>query len=112
LEVKRECNRGKYKLLLATGLPLERGSYLSSYQTNAHVAAATFVKLDVRADQVYAVPGRYIENSRTHASALALRDWLKANAPSVKSFNVATLTIITVSIWIAYKLYLFIRFHP
>ena len=93
LEVKREFDRGKYKLLLATGLPLEHGSYLISYRTNAHVAAATFVKLGVRADQVYAVPGRYIENGRTYASALALRDWLKANAPSVKSVNVASRSV-------------------
>ena len=46
VEVKREFDRGKYKLLLATGLPLERGSYLLSYRTNAHVAAATLVELN------------------------------------------------------------------
>lgn len=93
VEVKREFERGKYTHLLTTGLPLEHGSYLTSYQTYAQLAAATLVKLGVKANHVYAVPGRHVENARSYASALALRDWLKANAPSVKSINVATRTV-------------------
>lgn len=92
-EVKREFDRGKYKLILATGLPLERGAYLCSYRTNAHVVAATMVEMGVKTAQVYAVPGRYVENDRTYATALALRDWLKIHAPSAKSVNVATRTV-------------------
>jgi len=93
VEVKREFERGKYKYLLATGLPLERGSFLISYKTYAHLAAATLVQLGVEADRVYAVPGRYVENDRTYASALSLRQWLEANTPSAKSINVASKTV-------------------
>jgi len=51
------------------------------------------VKLDVKTDQVYAIPGRYTENGRTYVSALALRDWLKIHAPSAKSVMACDLEI-------------------
>lgn len=89
-EIKGEFDRGRYKRILATGLPLEHGSFLSPYKTYADLAAATLVRMGVRADRVVAVPGREVRNNRTFASALALRDWLKANDPSVRSVNVAT----------------------
>ncbi len=83
--------RHDYRLLITTGGPLERGSFLSQYEAYAQLAATTMVRLGVDAGRIVAVPAPRVRRDRTYASALALRKWLKQSGMTIHSLNLVTL---------------------
>ena len=89
VEVFRE---GGYEKIVTTGVPIEKGSYLSDfypdYRTYAELSAMAFREIGVDSNLVVAVPGPDVKRNRTFASALALRRWLEGAGSWVKSVDV------------------------
>lgn len=91
LRAIKEFEAGEYQLLVTTGLPLEKGYYLAEYKTFAQLTEATLLKLGFPANQLVAVPTKYVVKNRTMAAALSLKKWLLSqNNLSVKSINVVS----------------------
>jgi hypothetical protein len=90
-EVITETQRAPYVTLIVTGGPLERGAPLSSYKTYADLGAATLAKLGANRPPPQAVPAADVYRDRTFTSAIALRDWLKAQGPIPNKINLVTL---------------------
>ncbi|MGL5510131.1 MAG: YdcF family protein [Microcoleaceae cyanobacterium] len=89
LKAIEEFEEGEYQLLVTTGASLERGFYLSEYKTFAQLTEATLLKLGFPANQLVAVPTKYVMKNRTMATALSVRKWLLTqNNLSVKSMNI------------------------
>jgi hypothetical protein len=82
-----------YHLMITTGEPLLRGSFLQDYQTYAELAAATLVQFGVGKDSVVAVPAPRTQVDRTYSSALALAQWRAAAMPDTRSINIMTLGV-------------------
>jgi hypothetical protein len=77
------------RLLITTGGPVEVGSELSQYKTDAELTAARLVKMGFREEQIVAVPSQAVDRDRTYASAQAVRAWLETN-PGVNRANLVT----------------------
>ena len=91
LKAIEEFKMGKYQLLVTTGLPLEKGYYLAEYKTFAQLTEATLLKLGFPANQLVAVPTKYVMKNRTMATALSVRKWLLNQTNlSVKSINIVS----------------------
>lgn len=82
-----------YQLLVTTGGPLLRGSFLSEYSTYAQLTAASLRRLGLEQKVVVPVPAPRVQRDRTYASALAVRDWLSATGTSVASVDVFSLGV-------------------
>ncbi len=80
-----------YRLLVTTGGPLEKGSYLSAYSTTAELAAATLRRLGADPDRIVAVPAPAVRADRTFESALALGRWLSGSGLAAGSLDVVSL---------------------
>lgn len=85
-----EFKNGSYRQIFTTGGPVERGFYLAEYKTFAGIAAATLKKLGVQPEKVTVVPTPDVIKDRTHASAIALRQWLAYSNLPIKSMNLLT----------------------
>ena len=85
-----EFRKDHYEKLYVTGGPMERGAPLSEYKTYAELGAATVVKLGLSGDVVQAVPAPWVRRDRTHACAVALRDWLREHGVSPGKVNLIT----------------------
>ncbi|NEU74268.1 YdcF family protein [Hassallia byssoidea VB512170] len=85
-----EFKSGSYREIFTTGGPVERGFYLAEYKTFAGIAAATLKKLGVQPEKVTVVPTPDVIKDRTHASAIALRQWLTNSNSPIKSMNLLT----------------------
>lgn len=68
-------NKG-YRRIIATGGPLENGSFLSGYRDYATLSAATLAGLGVDSGAIIRVPAPLTTRDRTWESALALKAWL------------------------------------
>lgn len=67
------------KLLLTTGLPLERGQALSDYKDFANLAANSIARAGgMKAEEIYPVPAPSVARERTAAMASALKTALDA----------------------------------
>jgi hypothetical protein len=80
-----------YEILLTTGGPTSTdpdSTHVSD--TYASVAAKKLLELGVAAGQVRMVPCGKAEKGRTHASAAALREYLRKEEPAVTALNVLT----------------------
>ncbi|GAX40859.1 hypothetical protein NIES4075_18250 [Tolypothrix sp. NIES-4075] len=85
-----EFKSGSYRQIFTTGGPVERGFYLVEYNNFAAIAAATLKKLGVQPEKVTVVPARDVIKDRTHASAIALRQWQAYSNSPIKSINLLT----------------------
>jgi DUF218 domain len=79
---------GNYQLLITTGLPLERGAYLSEYKTFAELAAASLIAMGFDRNKLIVIPTPKVIVNRTLASAISVRDWLKTSPHKYTSFNI------------------------
>lgn len=87
----QEFKTNHYDQLLTTGGPVEGfGPVSSIYDTEAWQSARLLKEAGLSAAMVHAVPSRFVGRDRTYNSALALRDWLRANDPGVQSIDVLT----------------------
>ncbi len=85
-----EFKNGSYRQIFTTGGSVERGFYLAEYKTFAGIAAATLKKLGVQPEKVTVVSVPDVIKDRTHASAIALRQWLANSNSPIKSINLLT----------------------
>lgn len=71
---------GGFERVFTTGGPLEHGTFLSPWKDWATVAAAGLAAAGAPSNAIAAVPAPGVRKDRTLASALALRDRLRASA--------------------------------
>ena len=86
-----EFRSNKYRMLVTTGGPLERGFYLAEYKTTAELVFATLKHLGFDEKSLAAVPGPDVNKDSTYASAVALKKWLLASGLSVKGLNICSM---------------------
>ena len=87
-QVITEFKTHNYQLLITTGGPLSKGSYLSEYGNYADLTAAILKKMGVNEKVLVSVPTPPVKTDRTYAAALAVNKWLLNNDRSVKSLNI------------------------
>jgi uncharacterized SAM-binding protein YcdF (DUF218 family) len=85
-----EFRRGHYRLVVASGGPCDKGSFLSEYGTEAALTAATLRKLGAPAEQVIEAPSARATRGRTFHSALAVRAKLEDLHISPRALNIVT----------------------
>jgi len=90
-EMIHEFRTGRYRIILVTGGPLVKGFFLSQYQSEARLSAASLIAQGVGKDSVVAVPSPFVIKDRTYESALALRKWIDSVHAPITSFNILTL---------------------
>lgn len=86
-----DFNRGRYRVLVVTGGPLETGHFLTGYGSLAHVGAATLQKLGIDSSKIVAVPSVFVQKDRTYEEGMALKKWLLQSAPGIKSLTLYSL---------------------
>ncbi len=86
-----EFKRGAYDTLYVTGGPLEYGAPLSEYKSYAELGAAVLLKQGLATNAVQAVPAPYVQQDRTYASAVALKQWLMEHQRPAKPLNLVTI---------------------
>jgi hypothetical protein len=91
-----------YQLVIATGGPLEHGSFLSDYKTYAEVGRATIMKLTGRED-IVAASAPPMRKDRTYASALSLKKWFDENHVNLTRFNLISSDAHARRSWCLYK---------
>lgn len=90
-EAMEECRRSACRRIHTTGGAVPRGSALLAYGTHAEIAAAVLRHLGMPPDAVVAVPTPPTAKDRTHASAVALREWLAGAGIRPGAVQVVTL---------------------
>ncbi|HBB30514.1 MAG TPA: cytosine deaminase [Cyanobacteria bacterium UBA9273] len=98
-----EFNRGSYRKLITTGIPLPKGYYLAEYKSFAELSAATLLALGFNQEQLVAIPASNVIQHRTYTTAVALREWLLTSDLNVKSINLYTYGPHTRRSWIIFK---------
>ncbi len=98
-----EFQRGNYRVLITTGLPISRGSYLSKYNNFAEIAAATLIALGLEEDKIKVIPAPEVEKDRTAASAMAVYDWIENSDLKIASINLYSYDVHTRRSWIIFK---------
>lgn len=98
-----EFRSGSYRQLITTGIPLERGYYLSEYKTYAELAAASLKTLGLEQEKLLAVPAPKIIKDRTYGSAVALREWLLNSDLKLEEINIFTLGVHARRSWLLFK---------
>ncbi|MBT8127403.1 MAG: YdcF family protein [Gammaproteobacteria bacterium] len=83
-------NDHNYQLIVTTGGPLLRGSYLSEYSTYAELTAAALRQLGVKPGQLVSVPAAPVRTDRTFASALAFKSWLSQSSLTINALDVVS----------------------
>jgi hypothetical protein len=87
-EVRKEFQRGGYRLLVLTGNPIIKGEPLSEFKTFPELTRAILLKQGWPPDRIVAVPSGETHRDRTFGAALALRSWLLDAEPNVRCVNV------------------------
>lgn len=82
---------GSYRKIITTGGPLERGSYLSDYQTFAELSRATLIKMGFSQKDVVASLSPPVEKDRTFATADRVADLVRGLGEKDQAINVCTL---------------------
>lgn len=98
-----EFQNNSYRQIFTTGGPIERGFYLGKYNNFAEIGAVTLKKLGVQNDKVVAVPTPDVIKDRTHASAVAFRQWLANTNFQLKSINLLTSDAHARRSWLIYQ---------
>ena len=98
-----EISTGSYRQIFTTGGPVERGSYLIEYKNFAEIAAATLKEMGVPKEKLVVVPTPRVIRDRTHASAVAFRQWLLTSNDQLESINLFTNDAHARRSWLIYK---------
>jgi uncharacterized SAM-binding protein YcdF (DUF218 family) len=86
-----EFKSGAYQKIYTTGGPVEgSGPYTSDWNTTASVGASLLTKLGAPSAIVQMAASHVSDRDRTYSSAVALREWLRANQIDVRGVNVVT----------------------
>lgn len=98
-----EYQQGNYKILITTGLPIERGSFLSQYQNYAELTAATLKALKIPPAQIIIIPTPGVKINRTATSAQTVKDYLTHSNLKIKSLNIYSSDVHTRRSWLLYQ---------
>jgi DUF218 domain len=98
-----EFEKGSYKQLITTGIPLQRGYYLAEYKDFANLAAATLVELGFDQEKITPVPTPGVEKDRTEASVIALKEKFANTEPKIKTLNLISDGVHARRSWMIYK---------
>ena len=80
-----------YQRVFTTGGPVVgTGGYINDFMTSASVGADLLKKWGLPDERLQMVPSRVMDRDRTYASAVALRNWFRANDTAVSGINVIT----------------------
>jgi hypothetical protein len=92
-EVMDTAKETPVKRIFTTGIPLDRGTFLSEYRNYAELCAASLAKMGVTPQQICPVPAGEAKTERTRTMALALKKVLDAeNIPAAdRRINLFTL---------------------
>ena len=83
-----EYRRNHYEGVLTTGGPVELGGALHNYKTYADLGRATLIQMGMNPDVPKAVPAEAVVRDRTHASATALKKWLREHGVVAQKINI------------------------
>ncbi|NJL44635.1 MAG: DUF218 domain-containing protein [Leptolyngbyaceae cyanobacterium SM2_3_12] len=92
-----------YRVIITTGPPLTRGTFLSEYKTHAALSAATLVQLGVPKHLIIPLPCPAVEQFRTYTSALAVKQWLEIHQPGLRRLNLFTMSCHARRSWYIYR---------
>ncbi len=98
-----EFKNNSYQQLIAIGSPVDQGFYLAEYKNFAEIAAATLNKLGVPKEKLVTVITPQVIKDRTHASAVALRQWILDANLRIESINLFTCDAHARRSWLIYK---------
>ena len=90
-EAIEEFRRNHYQQLLVTGGPLGKGAMFAQYKTYAEFSAAELEALGFDHNLLHAIPAQEASRDRTYTSAMAVKDWLKAQGIAPKSLTLMSL---------------------
>lgn len=82
-----EFEMGSYTHIITTGIPLQRGYYLSEYKDFANLAAATLKAMGADSEKIIPIPTPDVRKDRTYASVIALKEKLATSQLKLKSMN-------------------------
>jgi hypothetical protein len=82
--------KGGYRLVVTTGGPLERGSYLLAYNSLAELTRSTLVRMGIAEGAVVAVPAPAVATDRTYACAVAFARWLQTSGLEPEAIDIFT----------------------
>jgi len=85
-----EFKSGKYEKVFTTGGPVIGSEYINDFNTSANVGAELLEKAGVSENAIQSVPTREVGRDRTYTSAIALRDYFRAQNISVSAINLLT----------------------
>lgn len=91
-----------YRLIVVCGGPLERGTYLTGYDTYADVGRDTLSRISGRKD-IIAVPVQRVQKDRTYAAAAALRRWFLENDVKWRKIDVVTIGVHARRSWMLHR---------
>jgi hypothetical protein len=84
----QEFRAGGYERLYVTGVPMDGPK--AEYENYAEQGFRRLEKHGLTASNMVAVVSGKVQRDRTYTSALALRDYLRANSPGVPAINIFT----------------------
>ncbi len=102
-QAKAEFESSSYHLIITTGGPLEKGSYLTGYKNYAEVSSATFIKLGLAPEKLATVPAPAVIKNRSYASVVELQRWLLNSNLKIKSMNLLSWDAHARRSWLLFK---------
>jgi DUF218 domain len=98
-----EFRRGNYRILVTTGVPILRGTFLSEYKNFAELCAATLISLGADRHKIVPVSTTETKRDRTFSSAIAFGKWLsKSNLP-IQAINLYSYDVHARRSWLLYR---------
>ncbi len=98
-----EFETGSYTHIITTGIPLQRGYYLSEYKDFANLAAATLKAMGADDKKIIPIPTPDVRKDRTYASVIALKEKLATSQLKLESMNLFSDNIHARRSWMLYK---------
>jgi hypothetical protein len=87
-EALPELKRRPYEGVFVTGGPIENGRPLLKYRTYAELGAAILEGMGMAREAIHVIPAPAAIRDRTFASAIALKEWLRASGIASKRINI------------------------
>ena len=102
-----EFERGSYRQIITTGIPLQKGYYLSDYKDFANLEAASLEAMGGDKNKIIPIPTPGVLKDRTHASVLELNKWLvnsqQNSHQKIESINLFSDNVHSRRSWMIYK---------
>jgi hypothetical protein len=94
---------GRYKLIVSTGGPIEKGMNISAYETYANLGASRLREFGCPTTNLVAVPAPNVPRDRTYHSALAVKAYLQTNT-TYRSIDLLSAGVHSRRSWRLYEL--------